>query len=82
MFKFSGIFIIAQVSDITKVFENLLIEPTIHNVISSKIIIRKFLKYFREKYRWRKKYWLYFSIKKDFHLNIEKDFQELLKNNK
>jgi hypothetical protein len=49
------------------------IEDTIPNVLLSKIIIRKFLKYFRKKYKWRKKYWEYFNFKKDFHLETIKE---------
>ena len=48
------------------------IEGIIHNVIGQKIIIRRFFKYFRRKYRWRKKYWQYFDVFKNFHL-IEKE---------
>jgi len=44
------------------------IDGIIHNVILRKIIIRRFLKYFRRKYRWRKKYWEYFDIEKNFNL--------------
>jgi hypothetical protein len=44
------------------------IEGITHNVIWSKIVIRRFLKYFRKKYRWRLKYWQRFDILKDFHL--------------
>ncbi len=40
-------------------------------MIRRKIIIRRFFKYFRRKYRWRKKYWQYFDVLKNFHL-IEK----------
>jgi hypothetical protein len=52
------------------------IEGIIHNVIWAKIVIRRFLKYFRKKYRYRKKYWEYFNIEKDFNLlNKKKDIR-------
>jgi hypothetical protein len=54
----------------------LIIEGIIHNVIWAKIVIRRFLKYFRKKYRYRKKYWEYFNIEKDFNLlNKKKDIR-------
>ncbi|MDA3840363.1 MAG: hypothetical protein PF572_04700 [Patescibacteria group bacterium] len=41
-------------------------------MIGAKMVIRRFFKYFRKKYRWRKKYWQYFDVLKDFHL-LEKE---------
>ena len=55
---------------------NVYIEDTIHNVILSKIIIRKFLKYFRKKYKWKEEYWKYFEFEKDFHLKNIKEFKQ------
>lgn len=51
------------------------IEDIIHNVIEAKIVIRRFLKYFRRKYRWREKYWQHFKFLKDFHLVKIKDMR-------
>jgi len=51
----------------------LCIEDIIHNVIGAKIVIRRFLKYFRRQYRWRVKYWQHFDVLKDFHLVKIKD---------
>jgi len=59
-----------------------MIEDTIHNVTFSKIIIKKFLKYFKRKYGWRNKYWKYFQIEKDFHLKTIKAFEELTRETK
>ena len=49
------------------------IEGIIHNVILAKIIIRRFLRYYRKKHRSRKKYWQYFCIEKDFKILIKKE---------
>lgn len=49
------------------------VEDIIHNVIWSKIVIRRFFKYFRRKYRWRVKYWQNFDVLKDFCLVKKKD---------
>jgi len=54
--------------DLHRIYFLLSIEGIIHNMIDTKIIIRKFFKYFCRKYRWRKKYWQYFDVLKDFHL--------------
>jgi len=50
----------------------LVIEDIIHNVILAKITIRRFLRYYRKKYRFRKKYWEYFEIEKNFNLLVKK----------
>jgi hypothetical protein len=49
------------------------IEGIIHNVILAKIVIRRFLRYFRNKYRYRKQFWQYFEIKKDFKVLTKKE---------
>jgi len=49
------------------------IEDIIHNVILAKIIIRRFLKYFRRKYKRNKEYWRHFNIEKDFNILIKKE---------
>ena len=49
------------------------IEGIIHNVIWHKIIIRRFLRYFREKHCCRSMFWHYFKIEKDFNVLIKKE---------
>ena len=51
------------------------VEGIIHNVILAKVVIRKFLRYFRLKHRSRKKFWNYFKIEKDFNLLIKKEHE-------
>jgi hypothetical protein len=51
------------------------IEGIIHNVIWQKIIIRKFLKYFRNKYFCLSMFWHYFEIEKDFNILIKKEHE-------
>lgn len=49
------------------------IEGIIHNVILNKIIIGKFFKYFRRRYRFAKKFWHYFEIEKNYSVLIKKE---------
>ena len=51
------------------------IEGIIHNVILAKIIIRRFLRYFRRKHRSRKQFWQYFEIEKDFNILTKKEHE-------
>lgn len=55
---------------------NKFIDGIIHNVIFCKITIRRFLKYFRKKYRYNRKYWDYFDIEKDFYLIKKINFKK------
>ncbi|HAM88951.1 MAG: hypothetical protein US83_C0002G0051 [Candidatus Falkowbacteria bacterium GW2011_GWC2_38_22] len=47
------------------------VEGIIHNVIFYKIIIRKFLKIFREKHAWNYRYWQIFFIDKHFKIMLK-----------
>ena len=55
------------------IIKSINIEGIIHNVILSKIIIRRFLRYFRNKHRLRKRFWQYFEIEKDYNILIKKE---------
>ena len=49
------------------------IEGIIHNVILVKVVIRRFLKYFRNKHRSRKQFWQYFEVGKDYNILIKEE---------